>query len=590
MNLFIVLFIMFFISCNSVLKGQTSENSFDFKEQLFGDPSSLSIFVVNINNGTGEVTINGGDSRRPNIPFTFDWGDGSISEGFFERKHIYSDLTQNYLVQVTAHYENGKTGSAVTMARFTSKYSISKVSLPNDVNVEIPDHNIALSSRMQGYGIPSSLTYFDDSYFTQYSRSDIEYILTVGAVIQKDFANNNLYRVNDEFKQVLLRDPSAGGMYSLWYTDPISFGVGDYGFEGTVGYSSFFHEMGHNVTLNSPADYYYGGKIDGCANAIYSESMAQIFQHATIYEIINLANTYGLNEEFVFDIKNSGISSINLVRNSYERYVESGMPFSSWNPPNNPNDRTFDTFMTIAYKFFIYAENEGLGYRTPLKRMMELLQTFDEESRIKYDQYNNTEMAETFRATLMVTALSHAFSLDLRNEFRELNFPISDEIYNELLAGIPPVPVNLPPTADSQSITTNENVSIKIVLSASDPEGDTLTFKINAQPSHGSISGNPPELIYKPNYGFGGEDSFTFIANDGKSDSDPMTIKIIVNLIPNPVDINRDGIVNILDLVIIGKYYGKEDFPLDNNPDANRDHKVDNKDFEIVQKDFGKKL
>ncbi|MEK7397100.1 MAG: Ig-like domain-containing protein, partial [Candidatus Poribacteria bacterium] len=150
--------------------------------------------------------------------------------------------------------------------------------------------------------------------------------------------------------------------------------------------------------------------------------------------------------------------------------------------------------------------------------------------------------------------------------------------------------VNDPPVAIAQSIAIDENVSAKIVLSASDLDGDTITFKIIAQPTNGSISGNPPELIYKPNYGFGGEDSFTFVANDGKSDSAPTTIKITVNLIPNPIDINKDGIVNILDLVIIGKYYGKEVFPLDYSPDVNRDHKVDNNDFEVVQKNFGKKM
>jgi len=32
-----------------------------------------------------------------------------------------------------------------------------------------------------------------------------------------------------------------------------------------------------------------------------------------------------------------------------------------------------------------------------------------------------------------VTALSYAFSTDLRAEFEDLNFPLSDEIYNELM-------------------------------------------------------------------------------------------------------------------------------------------------------------
>ncbi len=150
--------------------------------------------------------------------------------------------------------------------------------------------------------------------------------------------------------------------------------------------------------------------------------------------------------------------------------------------------------------------------------------------------------------------------------------------------------VNDPPIANEQSITINENSLIKIILSASDPNGDPITYKIVNKPSNGILIGTPPELTYKPNYGFSGEDIFTFIANDGNLDSIPADIKITVNLIANPVDINRDGIVNILDLVIIGRYYGKENFPTDYNPDVNRDGKVDDKDSELVKNSYGKKF
>jgi uncharacterized protein (TIGR03437 family) len=88
--------------------------------------------------------------------------------------------------------------------------------------------------------------------------------------------------------------------------------------------------------------------------------------------------------------------------------------------------------MTIAYKFCENAENEGLGYRGPLKRMLKLLQLFDQDMQKRYDQRNNTQAAATFRSTLMVAALSFAFSKDLRAEFRNLNFPIDDQTYNAL--------------------------------------------------------------------------------------------------------------------------------------------------------------
>ena len=54
------------------------------------------------------ATLNGGDSRRPATPFTFDWGDGSRSEGFFPVAHTYTDTRRNYTVTTTAHYPTGE--------------------------------------------------------------------------------------------------------------------------------------------------------------------------------------------------------------------------------------------------------------------------------------------------------------------------------------------------------------------------------------------------------------------------------------------------------------------------------------------------
>ena len=80
-------------------------------------------------------------------------------------------------------------------------------------------------------------------------------MLSAAAAIQNDLANSNVCLVDGGFRQCVLRDPAAGGMYSIWYSSPVAFGSADYAFQGTPGYSSFFHEMGHNVTLNFPAGY-----------------------------------------------------------------------------------------------------------------------------------------------------------------------------------------------------------------------------------------------------------------------------------------------------------------------------------------------
>ncbi len=148
--------------------------------------------------------------------------------------------------------------------------------------------------------------------------------------------------------------------------------------------------------------------------------------------------------------------------------------------------------------------------------------------------------------------------------------------------------VNDPPIANAQTITIMEGESASIKLGGSDPENDKLTFKITTQPSHGTISGTPPDIIYKPKLSFGGNDSFVFVVNDGKIDSKPAQVNITVNYIQNPWDVNRDGIVNIIDLILVRNYFGKSDFPSINNPDVNRDGKVDEQDILVTIKHFGK--
>ncbi|MGB9594874.1 MAG: Ig-like domain-containing protein, partial [Candidatus Poribacteria bacterium] len=150
-------------------------------------------------------------------------------------------------------------------------------------------------------------------------------------------------------------------------------------------------------------------------------------------------------------------------------------------------------------------------------------------------------------------------------------------------------PVNDPPIAQAKDIETNENITVKIVLSGSDVDGDKLEFKIVDQIKNGTIEGTLPELTYLPNYAFSGKDSFAYIVSDGKSESKPVTIIIYVKPTVNPYDVNKDGIVNIIDILFVSKYLGKTDFPLDNNPDVNRDKKVDEQDIKAVIGNFGKK-
>ncbi|MDT4969744.1 MAG: endonuclease mitochondrial, partial [Acidobacteriota bacterium] len=87
---------------------------------------------------------------------------------------------------------------------------------------------------------------------------------------------------------------------------------------------------------------------------------------------------------------------------------------------------------------------------------------------------------------------------------------------------------NTHPTSGSQSVTTREDNPLAIVLTATDPESNALTYSIATQPAHGSLSGSGSNLTYTPAANFNGPDTFTFTASDKYLSSVPATININV--------------------------------------------------------------
>jgi hypothetical protein len=85
---------------------------------------------------------------------------------------------------------------------------------------------------------------------------------------------------------------------------------------------------------------------------------------------------------------------------------------------------------------------------------------------------------------------------------------------------------NSAPVANAQNIIVKENGSAEIMLNASDPDGDTLSYIIVSQPSHGILSGTVPNLIYTPDKDYPGDDSFTYKVNDGLTDSATVRVSI----------------------------------------------------------------
>lgn len=86
--------------------------------------------------------------------------------------------------------------------------------------------------------------------------------------------------------------------------------------------------------------------------------------------------------------------------------------------------------------------------------------------------------------------------------------------------------VNLAPVARSASLTTVVGQGVPVTLEATDADGDTLTYSVLQLPAHGTLSGTAPHVIYTPQAGHEGPDTFTFQAHDGTTASPPATVTL----------------------------------------------------------------
>ena len=104
------------------------------------------------------------------------------------------------------------------------------------------------------------------------------------------------------------------------------------------------------------------------------------------------------------------------------------------------------------------------------------------------------------------------------------------------------------PFANPQSITTDEDTPVAILLTGSDPEGATLNFTVTGTgPTSGTLSGDAPNLTYTPDADFAGTDGFTFIVNDGNLDSPEATVSITVNAVNDPPVADPNAVITLED-------------------------------------------
>ena len=89
------------------------------------------------------------------------------------------------------------------------------------------------------------------------------------------------------------------------------------------------------------------------------------------------------------------------------------------------------------------------------------------------------------------------------------------------------------PIAYYQTVDVDEDNFIDILLEASDPNDDDLTFTLTTSPENGVVNAvaGSPEVVYTPNQDFNGTDSFNFTVTDGIWTSGVGVVTININAI-----------------------------------------------------------
>ncbi len=85
--------------------------------------------------------------------------------------------------------------------------------------------------------------------------------------------------------------------------------------------------------------------------------------------------------------------------------------------------------------------------------------------------------------------------------------------------------VEIPPTANSQTVQDIAPHPVDITLTGTSLQGSPLTYRVTGNPQHGTLSGTAPDLIYTPSIS-SGTDTFSFVTNDGTADSQSATVTV----------------------------------------------------------------
>jgi len=129
--------------------------------------------------------------------------------------------------------------------------------------------------------------------------------------------------------------------------------------------------------------------------------------------------------------------------------------------------------------------------------------------------------------------------------------------------------------------SVNEGELLEFTISASDPDGDELSYSASNLPEGTSFDSDNQTFSWTPRYDQAGLYSVYFEVSDGQlTDSENVTITVVQ--LYEDWDINGDGVANVLDMVLVGQHWGETGLTGWIREDANEDGAVNVLDMIII--------
>ncbi|WP_151813905.1 Ig-like domain-containing protein, partial [Acinetobacter ursingii] len=120
--------------------------------------------------------------------------------------------------------------------------------------------------------------------------------------------------------------------------------------------------------------------------------------------------------------------------------------------------------------------------------------------------------------------------------------------------------VNDAPTATANSVTTDEDTAVTGNVIGQDVDGDSLTYTVSSNPSHGTVSIDPATggYTYTPNANYNGSDSFEVTVADGKGGSTTVTVPVTVTAVNDAPTATANSVTTDEDTAVTGNVVGQD--------------------------------